>query len=179
MTGMNGCQIPCLPRIAEGKVSIGFRPVGRKFKSMFAKIWNRHVKKLLKRFSRIFETKRAKSAGAAAPAVAGVKIQAGDLVRVRTDEEIRVTLDRWNEVKGCAFLDCMWQYCGTVQRVLRPVERFFDERDYQVKKCRGLVILDGILCRGTPVFGPCDRCCHLFWRTEWLTKIDEDSPFIQ
>jgi len=41
-----------------------------------------------------------------------------------------------------------------------------------VKKVKGVVLLDGVICRGTPAFGRCDRCCHLFWREEWLEKIE-------
>ncbi len=65
--------------------------------------------------------------------------------------------------------------CGTTQRVLQPMERFLDERDYKVKKVKGLVLLAGVICRGTPVFGRCDRCCHLFWRQEWLEKIESPA----
>ena len=93
-------------------------------------------------------------------------------MQVRSREEIEATLDRWKELKGCAFLEYMWPYCGTTQRVLQTMERFLDERDYKVKKVKGLVLLEGVICHGTPVFGRCDRGCHLFWREEWLEKID-------
>ena len=98
-------------------------------------------------------------------------IQPGDLVEVRSKEKIRATLNRWNQLKGCAFMEEMWVYCGTKQRVLKPVERFLDERDYSLKKCKGIVILDGVFCKGTVDFGNCDRMCYIFWREEWLKKI--------
>ena len=101
-----------------------------------------------------------------------VHLLAGELVRVRAREEIEAMLDPFKEQKGCAFLEYMWQYCGTTQRVLQPVERFLDERDYKVKKTKGVVLLEGVLCHGTPVFGRCDRACHLFWREEWLERMD-------
>ena len=66
----------------------------------------------------------------------------------------------------------MDQYCGTTQRVLKPLERFVDERDLRVKTSRGIVLLDGVVCQGTADFGRCDRCCVMFWREEWLEKID-------
>jgi hypothetical protein len=66
----------------------------------------------------------------------------------------------------------MWQYCGQEFRVLKVMERFLDERDYKVKKVRNLVLLENVICHGTTVFGQCDRCCHLFWRSEWLEKIE-------
>ena len=66
----------------------------------------------------------------------------------------------------------MWPYCGTTQKVFKRVEKFLDERDYLLKKCRGIVILEGIFCEGTKDFGQCDRSCFFFWREEWLEKID-------
>lgn len=97
--------------------------------------------------------------------------KAGDRVRVRSLEEIEATLDHLGKTKGCAFLKAMEQYCGTEQRVLKPVERFVDERDLRVKKCKGIVLLEGVMCPGTTTFGRCDRCCFLFWREEWLEKV--------
>jgi hypothetical protein len=99
-------------------------------------------------------------------------LKAGDWVRVRSKEEIQAMLNPWNELRGCGFMSEMWQYCGTVQRVLKPVERFVDERDYQVRKARGIVLLEGVTCNGTEFYGKCDRACFLFWREEWLEKLD-------
>jgi hypothetical protein len=98
-------------------------------------------------------------------------LEAGDVVRVRSESEIEATLSAWGELKGCAFMAGMRPYCGTRQRVLKPVRRFVDERDYQVKQCKGLVILEGLMCQGTAVFGRCDRACFYFWREEWLEKV--------
>jgi hypothetical protein len=98
-------------------------------------------------------------------------LKAGDLVRVRSRQEIGATLNQRKELKGCAFLEDMGQYCDTTQRVLQVMERFLDERDYRVGKCSGIILLEGVICHGTLVSGRCDRCCHLFWREEWLEKI--------
>jgi hypothetical protein len=65
----------------------------------------------------------------------------------------------------------MWRHCGTTQRVYKRVERFMDERDYLVKRCKGIVILEGVMCEGTKDFGPCDRSCFYFWREEWLERL--------
>ena len=69
----------------------------------------------------------------------------------------------------------MLPYCGTIQKVSKRIERFVDEHDYKVKKCRGIVILEGLVCQGTEHYGRCDRACPYFWREEWLEKIDEKS----
>lgn len=100
-----------------------------------------------------------------------LEINPGDLVRVRSKEEITSTLNSWNEYKGCAFIDDMWDYCGTTQRVFKKVRNFIDERDYRMKRVNGLVILENVFCQGTRVLGNCDRSCFFFWREEWLEKL--------
>ena len=96
--------------------------------------------------------------------------QPGDLVRIKSKREIQATLNKWNQLKGCAFMEEMWQHCGTEQKVFKLVRKFLDERDYLMKNCNGILILEGVFCEGTKDFGPCDRSCFYFWRTEWLEK---------
>ena len=178
MTNLEECQIPCLPRFAEGNADVSPQPFVKRLKRMLAKPWNYSIKKWLKRFDRllldltnnILRQEKVFTAEKINASVAHLKT--GDWVRVRSREKIEAMLDRWKELRGCAFLEEMWQYCGSTQRVLQPVERFLDERDYKVKKSKGIVLLEGIICRGTPVFGRCDRSCLLFWREEWLEKVD-------
>jgi hypothetical protein len=178
MSEIRDCQIPCLPRFSQGYADLEPQPLVKRLKRALARPWNYHVKKRLKQIDRAFNEQSFKNKHQdqnrtdAQRVEAKLSLQAGDWVRVRSREEIEATLDRWKELKGCAFLEYMWQYCDTRQQVLQPMERFLDERDYKVKKVKGLVLLKDVICRGTPVFGRCDRCCHLFWRVEWLEKID-------
>lgn len=99
-------------------------------------------------------------------------LQPGDRVRIKSEAEIRATLGNWNDLKGCTVMEEMWRHCGTTQRVFKRIGRFLDERDYQIKKVRGLVILENVFCQGTVDFGPCDRSCFFFWREEWLEKLE-------
>ncbi len=180
MQQLDGCQIPCLPKMSEGMDDAQPQSLVKRFKRALAVPWNYTVKKGLKNLYRAWSSWRGKSSRAASPASQSAVAQPpalakGDLVRVRTLEEIQATLDPFKELKGCAFLPYMAEYCGTQQRVLQVVQRFLDERDYKVKKVRGVVLLGGVICKGTPVFGACDRCCFLFWREEWLEKIEPDQ----
>jgi hypothetical protein len=109
--------------------------------------------------------------GAAADGATARGFGAGQLVRVRGREEIEATLDPFLALKGCGFMPEMVPYCGTVQRVCKPVRRFIDERDYKVKKVGGIYLLDGVMCEGTEPFGRCDRGCLYFWREEWLEPV--------
>jgi hypothetical protein len=177
MTHIDGCQIPGYQRAAEGESDGGPQSPVKRLKRSLARPWNYVVKPQIKKIVKNFYAwnKKIRSKGKeetpAAPAPV-YTLKAGDVVRVRSREEIEATLDPFKELKGCAFLEYMWQYCGTTQHVLQPVERFLDERDYKVKKARGIILLEGSICRGTPVFGRCDRACHLFWREEWLEKVE-------
>jgi hypothetical protein len=177
MRNFEGCQLPCLPYVAEGLAESEPQSLMKRIKRTFAKPWNYHVKNWLKRFQKSVNHIGSKPQPKVAPQAlkaAGsppVRLAVGDRVRVRSREEIQSTLDSWHELKGCAILDSMWQYCDTSQTVVQSMERFLDERDYKVKKCRGIILLDNVFCPGTPVFGRCDRRCYLFWREEWLEKI--------
>ncbi len=178
MTYLEGCQIPGYQRIAEGEGVVDQQPAVTRFKRAFAKPWNYIAKPQLKRMVKTAYAWKKQLAKASKNTFDEtlqkpiIHLKTGDLVRVRGKEDIEATLDPFKELKGCAFLEYMWVYCGTIQRVLQPVERFLDERDYQVKKVRGIVLLEGVLCHGTPVFGRCDRACHLFWREEWVEKME-------
>lgn len=173
MTNFDGCQLPCVPKFTVGIASPVEKSPVKRVKRLLAFPWNRHVKKWLKQAYTMFIRSRGVSspqmkAKDFAPAI---PYQTGDLVRVRSREEVLATLDPFKELKGCAFLPEMYQYCGTQQRVLRSMQHFMDERDYKLKKARGVILLEGVICNGTPTFGACDRCCFLFWREEWLEKI--------
>ena len=97
----------------------------------------------------------------------------GDIVRIRSKEEILRTLDKNNRLKGCLFMDEMWQYCETEHKILKKVNNFYDEANYRMCKTRNTVLLDGIHCSGhfERYNQSCDRYCLLFWKEEWLEKI--------
>jgi hypothetical protein len=103
------------------------------------------------------------------------RLGAGDWVKVRSLKEIEATLNHWGQLRGCTFMPEMASYCGTTQRVLKPMKRFVDERDLRVKKSSGIILLEKVMCQGTAAFGSCDRSCFVFWREEWLEKIEEKS----
>ncbi len=99
-------------------------------------------------------------------------LQPGDLVRVRDAEYIRRTLDQDGKYLGCKFTLGMWDYCGRELRVVRRVNRFFDEAQWRMLHSRNMVLLEGAYCQGAGLEdGPCERMCFFFWRSEWLEKI--------
>ncbi len=176
---INDCQMQSLPGIQQ--VKTGSSEDSFSFVSRIRLFFRRHldvstrkkVKKLLF-LDRVWRPKTLKTSiiDSKPTAIAGtVGLCAGELVRVRSRDEILATLDADGKVKGCSFISGMWEYCGTTQKVLKPVRRFVDERNYRVINPQGIVLLEGVNCRGTDFYGKCDRACYFFWREEWLEKL--------
>ena len=172
------CQTQCWPGMSEGVVDSEPQSLRQRIKMMLKRRLSHRTKRKLKiyanRLINWFSKLGGRSKTSHVPTIESqaTRLKAGDLVRVRSREEIAATLNSWNELRGCMFMEDMWQYCGTTQSVLKSVERFVDERDYRVKRARGLILLEGLICEGTPDYGRCDRACFYFWRQEWLEKID-------
>ncbi len=173
MSNFDGCQLPCVPKFSTGAARLSAQTGIGRIKQLLAVPWNRHVKKWLKRayYTSIRRNGNAPQQAAVKDFAPAIPFEQGDLIRVRSSAEILSTLDPFKELKGCAFLPDMYQYCGTQQRILKSMRYFMDERDYKLKKARGVILLENVICNGTPAFGECDRCCFLFWREEWLEKI--------
>ena len=173
ITDFEGCQLPCIPKFEASVADYPDQAIMVTIKRSLSYPWNSHVKKWLKKFHH-FSTGMTGDFARKEAVITfthEVSLKEGDRVRVRSMAEIRSTLDPFSELKGCAFLPEMHQYCGTEQRVFKSMQRFMDERDYKLKKTKGLILLENNFCQGTPVFGKCDRSCFLFWREEWLEKI--------
>lgn len=174
----NECQFSSLHSIAEGDAILPPQSLIRKLKLFIRRhittkqdrALHMYANKLISFFYMFDDGK--KWANNQTVSIQLQSLKAGDLVRVRSKEEIESTLNYLGQLKGCSFMDVMTPYCGTVQHVLKPMERFVDERDLKVKKCSGLILLDGVMCQGTTQFGRCDRSCLMFWRQEWLEKIE-------
>ena len=183
--GNVGCQIQSVPKMCSprGRDETAHLPLRRRMRLAIRKRLTQHFRRTFKKtltgFLARWREIGHKVSTSDDPFVhpARLPLKPGDWVRVRSKEDIQTTLNPWNELRGCGFMSEMWQYCGTIQRVLKPVERFVDERDYSIRKARGVVLLEGITCNGTEFYGKCDRSCFLFWREEWLERIDiVDKP---
>ncbi len=99
-------------------------------------------------------------------------IQPGDVVRVRSEAEIRRTLDAERKTRGCTFQKEMFACCGKEYRVFKRVDRFYDEAKQKMCKCRNIFLLEGSCCDGkTAYLRPCGRNCFYFWQSAWLEKV--------
>jgi hypothetical protein len=110
-------------------------------------------------------------AGQGAIAVSGetLALQPGELVEVRSVDEILATLDHHRRHRGLLWMTGMRKYCGGQYRVYKRVERITLESNGELRNMKNTVLLEGVLCDGRG-FGGCDRCCFHFWREAWLKR---------
>jgi hypothetical protein len=101
-------------------------------------------------------------------------LQSGDWVEVKTEAEIRATLDEQEKNRGLAFVPHeMLVHCGRRFQVKRRVEKIFLEESRQNRKLKNTVLLENVQCQGIGL--DCDRSCYLFWREAWLKKVDSPN----
>jgi len=99
----------------------------------------------------------------------------GDLVRVRSKQEILRTLNAGMRNRGLWFDVEMVPYCEAGPfKVLRKVERLIDERTGRLLRLSNpCFILDGVACGGklstSRMF--CPRSVYPYWRTVWLDRV--------
>jgi hypothetical protein len=175
-TGQVNCQILGLGRVGDGYGNVPPESFSRRLKLLIRRRLSPPTERRLKiaingllNWTRRITGQPSRPTACVTQASSG-SLAVGDWVRVRSKLKIEATLNNWRQLRGCTFMPEMEQYCDTTQRVLKPLERFVDERDLRVKKAKGVVLLEGVMCQGTADFGRCDRSCLLFWREEWLEK---------
>ena len=106
-------------------------------------------------------------------------LQPGELVRVKSREEIVRTLNRRNRNHGLSFDPEMVRYCGNVYRVLARVERVIEEpTGRMISLTNDCIILDDVVCRAEystrRLF--CPRSLYPFWREIWLERVNPAEP---
>ena len=121
MSNFDGCQLQCVPKFSIGRAQDPERSFIKRIKRFLAVPWNKYVKKWLKRayYMSIRRSGVSTAQIAASKFAPASPFMDGEMVRVRSREEIRATLDPFNELKGCAFLLKMYPYCDTQQRVFK------------------------------------------------------------
>lgn len=111
--------------------------------------------------------------------IVSLNLQPGELVRVKSYEEILATINNKTSAnRGLVFDAEMVPYCGGVFRVKSHVERFLDEKTGAMLTMKTpAVILEGGWCRSYyseyRVF--CPRAIYTWWREAWLERAPEGS----
>jgi hypothetical protein len=109
-----------------------------------------------------------------------LKLQPGELVRVRRHKDILETLDTDNKNRGLYFDAEHVPYCGREFRVLAQVSRIVDENTGKMLEFKGSsVVLENVACQSRysdrRMF--CPRAIYPYWREIWLERVNaEPAP---
>ena len=102
-----------------------------------------------------------------------LNLQPGELVEIKSKEEIFQTLDKTGHNRGLRFDVEELRYCGTRARVLRRVNKIVDEKTGRmIRLPNDCVILQGVTCPGD-FHQYCPRGIYPFWREIWLRRVSE------
>lgn len=104
--------------------------------------------------------------------VISLNLQPGDLVEVKSWEEIIQTIDRRGKNRGLGIDHEMLQHCGKRFRVLLRVDRIILESTGKMKEIKNTVALMDVTCGGLCRRGCARNGCPM-WREAWLKRVDE------
>jgi hypothetical protein len=104
------------------------------------------------------------------------RYRTGDLVEVRSKEEILATLDQHGSMDGMPFMPEMLQYCGRHFRVGAVAHKTCDtaRQTMKARRLQATVHLAGLRCNGS-AHGGCQAECNLFWKDEWLKPATDNG----
>jgi hypothetical protein len=100
-----------------------------------------------------------------------MRFKEGDLVEVKSFQEIFETLDKEGRHRGLSFTKEMVKFCGKQFKVFKRLDRIVLETTGEMRDMRTpTVLLEGVFCDGS-AHGDCDRSCFAFWRDIWLKPV--------
>jgi hypothetical protein len=110
-------------------------------------------------------------------------LKPGEVVRVKTFDQVVATLDRRRRNRGMGVCHEMTRCCGTVAEVRYRVDRLIEEKSGKMRRLNHTVTLrnprgepslcDECLCYGE--MGDCPRGELMYWREIWLERVNEQS----
>lgn len=100
-----------------------------------------------------------------------LNLLAGDVVEVRSADEIIETLDDHNTFDSLPFMPEMLPYCGRRFRVYKRAHKTCDViGPHSVRRMKNAVFLEDLRCDGQ-AHGGCQAACLTFWKEAWLKKV--------
>jgi hypothetical protein len=99
-------------------------------------------------------------------------LQPGELVEVKSREEIFATLDRNQQNRGLRFDAEALRYCGRRARVARRVTKIIDDPTGKMIHIPGdCIVLEGFVCLAD-YHQNCPRAIDQYWREIWLRRVE-------
>jgi len=109
-----------------------------------------------------------------------LNLTVGEIVEVKSKEEILATLDETGRLEALPFMPEMLRYCGKRFRVAKRADKTCDnigppERplEWSLRRLNNSVFLTGVRCDGS-AHGNCDAGCFIFWKEAWLKRVETD-----
>jgi len=103
-----------------------------------------------------------------------LNLQPGELVRVKSHDEILKTLNAQNKNRGLFFDAELVPFCGGTYRVLKRVDRILDEKTGKMLRFKNhAIVLEGVVCqsRYSDCRMFCPRAIYSYWREIWLERV--------
>lgn len=105
-------------------------------------------------------------------------LRPGELVRIKSHDEILKTLDTSNKNRGLFFDAEEVPYCGGVYRVVKRVNKIINERTGKMRRMKNpCIVLDSVICQSR--FSECRLFCprsiYAYWREIWLERVESTS----
>jgi hypothetical protein len=98
-------------------------------------------------------------------------LRPGELVRIKSKEEIVRTLDVNNRNRGISFDSEMLMYCGREARVRQRVQKIIDEKTgHMIYLKNPCIMLEDVVCTGR-YRRYCPRGIYPYWREIWLERV--------
>jgi hypothetical protein len=101
-------------------------------------------------------------------------LRVGEIVEIRSEEEILATLDADGRLEALPFMPEMLKYCGKRARVFKRADKTCDTiENTGLRRMNNAVHLEGLRCDGES-HGGCQAECLLFWKEAWLKRTEAD-----
>jgi hypothetical protein len=106
-------------------------------------------------------------------------LQPGELVRVKSHQEILKTVDTDGKNRGMYWDAELVPYCGKTYKVLRNVSKLIAEQTGEMKEMKNpCIVLEHVVCqaRYSSCRYFCPKAMYPFWREIWLERVDQPVP---
>ncbi len=102
-------------------------------------------------------------------------LQPGELVRIKSQEEILKTVDASNKNRGMYWDAELVPYCGKIFKVRSRVTKLIGERTRKMQVMKSpCIILDSVVCQAR--YSSCRMFCpkemYPYWREAWLERVE-------
>jgi hypothetical protein len=102
-------------------------------------------------------------------------LRPGDVVEVKSPDEILATLDGDAALGSMPFMPEMLRHAGRRYTVSRRVDKICDTVTATgSRRMYSTVYLNDLRCDGS-AHGGCQAGCKLYWKEDWLRRVDDDA----